>query len=119
MEKILGTCPVCQHKLNITRLNCESCHTVIEGMFGISKLGQLPEEHQEFIEVFIKARGNIKEVEKELGISYPTVRKRLNDAIAALGYAPPDDTRRRDEILDAVEAGELTAKEAADLIKQT
>jgi len=119
MEKILGTCPVCHHKLTVTRLCCESCQTVIEGKFGISKLGQLPEEHQRFIEIFVKARGNIKEVEKELGISYPTVRKRLNNAIEALGYAPRDESQSCEEILDAVETGQLTAKDAADLIKRT
>lgn len=118
MEKILGTCPVCHHKLTITRLSCDSCHTVIEGKFGVSKLGQLSAEHQRFIEVFVKLRGNIKEVEKELGISYPTVRKRLNDAITALGYVPKNETQRRDEILDTVETGQLTAKEAADLLKR-
>ena len=119
MDKILGTCPVCQHKLSVTRLYCESCQTAIEGTFGISKLGQLPEEHQQFIEVFVKARGNIKEVEKELGISYPTVRKKLNDVITALGYTPVNEMQNREEILDAVESGQLTAKEAATLLKQT
>lgn len=119
MEKILGTCPVCYHRLIVTRLGCDSCQTVIEGKFGISKLGQLPEEQQRFVEVFVKSRGNIKEVEKELGISYPTVRKKLNDAITALGYVARDETQRREEILDAVETGELTAKEAADLLKRS
>ena len=119
MEKILGTCPVCQHRLTVTRLHCESCRTVIEGTFGISKLGQLPEEQQQFIEIFVKARGNIKEVEKELSISYPTVRKKLNDVITALGYVLADESQSREEILDAVESGQLTAKEAVNLLKQT
>jgi len=118
MEKTLGTCPVCQHTLTITRLTCDSCRTVIEGRFGVSKLGQLPDDHQQFIEVFIKARGNIKEVERELGISYPTVRKRLNEVNTALGYVAKDEAQRREEILDAVEVGELSAKEAADLLKR-
>ena len=117
MEKILGTCPVCHQPLTITRLKCESCSTTIEGTFGVSKLGQLSDEHQRFIEVFVKARGNIKEVEKELGISYPTVRKRLNEAITALGYVPQDETERREEILDAVETGHMSAKEAAALLR--
>ena len=118
MEKLLGTCPVCQDTLTVTKLSCHSCHTHIEGKFGISKLGQLPEEQQRFIEVFVTSRGNIKEVEKELGISYPTVRKKLNEVIMALGYVARDETQRREEILDAVETGEMTAKEAASLLKR-
>ena len=118
MKKLLGTCPVCRHTLSISRLYCDSCQTAIEGNFGISKLGQLSQEHQQFIDVFVKARGNIKEVEKELNISYPTVRKRLDDVITALGYQPADETRKREEILDALEAGQLTAREAADLLQR-
>ena len=118
MKKILGTCPVCRNMLSVTRLYCDACQTTIDGKFGISKLGQLPAEHQHFIEVFLTSRGNIKEVEKELNISYPTVRKKLDEVIVALGYTATDRSQTREEILDAVENGRLTAREAAEQLKQ-
>jgi hypothetical protein len=85
----------------------------------------LPLDQQEFVEVFIKCRGNIKEVEKELGISYPTVRGRLEAVIENLGYRPepipktdPEVARKRKEILDALNNGEITAEEAVALLKK-
>jgi len=92
---------------------------------------KLPNEQLEFIEVFIKCRGNIKDVEKELGISYPTVRNRLEGVIQALGYSVDKmgdyaDERRvsqnvsekRQLILNALENGELSAQEAAAQLRK-
>ncbi len=91
MGKTIGKCPVCEHsQYEIAKLRCRNCGTTVEGSFGSSRLGSLPAEHQEFIEIFIKCRGNIKDVERELGISYPTVRGRLDRAIQALGFAERD-----------------------------
>ena len=75
----------------------------MEGSFPISKLGLLTSDQQQFVEAFLVARGNIKEVEKELGISYPTVRKKLDEVIDALGYAPHAERREQLEILEAIE----------------
>ncbi len=83
---IITACPVCSHTMKVTRLHCANCHTTIENDFQLSKLASLNREQYQFIEVFLKCRGNIKEVEKEMGISYPTVRGKLNDVVAALGY---------------------------------
>jgi len=69
------------------------------------------------VEVFLLARGNIKEVEKELGISYPTVRKKLDEVAQALGYVPRAERMQREEILDAIGRGELSAKEGIELLK--
>ncbi len=119
-----GRCPVCGHELRVTRLSCRHCQTKLEGEFTTCKFCQLPPEQMEFIKVFIKCRGNIKDVEKELGISYPTVRSRLDGAIQALGYkvepaaAPAEDKERRQDILGALERGELTAPEAAKLLRR-
>lgn len=122
---MLGRCPICTTHLDITRLHCPSCHTTIEGKFEPCKFCRLPLDQQEFVEVFIKCRGNIKEVEKELGISYPTVRGRLEAVIENLGYRPepipktdPEVARKRKEILDALNNGEITAEEAVALLKK-
>lgn len=85
-RKVLGRCPVCYEALSVTRLHCDNCGTTIEGDFDVCKFCQLSPELKEFIEVFIRSRGNIKEVERELGVSYPTVRNRLDTVIEALGY---------------------------------
>ncbi len=117
--KAPGICPVCGHGLSVSKLSCGHCATKIEGDFELCKFCQLPEEQREFVEVFIKCRGNIKDVEKELGISYPTVRNRLDTVIEALGYRvektvdPQENKNRRQEILNALERGELTPQEAA------
>lgn len=83
---MIQTCPTCNHTLHATRLECSNCHTTIENHFEFSKFSTLNEEQLHFIEVFLLSRGNIKEVEKELGVSYPTVRGKLNDIIAKLGH---------------------------------
>ncbi|MGE5652667.1 MAG: DUF2089 domain-containing protein [Bacillota bacterium] len=123
-RKMLGRCPVCNGKLDVVKMNCPSCNTSIEGRFEICKFCQLNPEQKEFIEVFIKSRGNIKEVERELGISYPTVRGRLDAVIEALGYRveerggeEPAGLRRK-EILEALAKGEISSEEAVKQLKQ-
>lgn len=76
-------CPVCASKLVIRELACDHCETTINGRFDTTRLGSLNDEQLTFVEVFIRARGNIKEVERELGISYPTVRNKLEQIISA------------------------------------
>lgn len=81
-----GRCPACESGLQIGRLVCPDCGTSIEGRFELCMFCKLGKEHRSFAEVFLKCRGNIREVEKELGISYPTVRNRLEALLAAMGY---------------------------------
>lgn len=117
-------CPVCGHELVISKLACNHCHTTLEGSFDSCKFCKLPAEQMEFIEVFIKCRGNIKDVEKELGISYPTVRNRLDGIIQELGYRiernddGEEEKDRRQEILAALERGEITSQEAAKQLRK-
>ncbi len=119
-----GKCPICNGELEITRLKCNECNVEISGRFKMCKFCQLDEEMKFFIESFIKCRGNIKEVEKELGISYPTVRNRLDKAIEALGYNPNEDTNydevthERQEILKKLSNGDINAEEATELLKK-
>ncbi len=124
-REALGKCPVCGQNTEVTAISCNECGTKIEGHFQLCRFCRLTEEQKSFIETFIKCRGNIKEVEKELGISYPTVKNRLEDAANALGYnnSPAfsynesDDTGRRREILDLLESGELNVEDALDMLK--
>jgi hypothetical protein len=122
-NKLLHRCPVCGQEMTITKLACNHCQTKIEGEFSPCKFCRLPNDQIEFIEVFLKCRGNIKDVEKELGISYPTVRNRLDSVLQTLGYRVDkgenqlDDFRRQD-ILTALEKGEITAEEAAQQLRK-
>lgn len=122
-HELIGKCPICHQELEVTRLKCRYCGTAIEGTFELCKFCRLDPEQVNFIEVFIKCRGNIKEVEKELNISYPTVRSKLDQVIRALGYevgaAPEDDKgTKRKEVLDMLNSGELSSKEAIKLLKE-
>src|SRR5688500_18577917 len=86
MPDVLGRCPVCDHDLQVTRLQCPACHTAIEGAFSLGPFQRLSPEQLAFLGVFVKNRGVIRDVERELDVSYPTVRGRLDDLIRALGY---------------------------------
>lgn len=123
-REALGKCPVCGENTEITTIYCNDCGTKIEGHFDLCRFCRLTEDQKSFIETFIKCRGNIKEVEKELGISYPTVRNRLDDAANALGYENPQGTAqeeenisRRLEILDELENGRISVEDALNLLK--
>lgn len=124
-REAIGKCPICGGQLEITRLSCTSCSTNIEGNFTLSKFDQLSPELKVFAEVFLKNRGNIKDVEKELGISYPAVRSRLDQTIVALGYSVEQEpakkteagTAKKKEVLEALKKGEISAEEAIKRLK--
>jgi len=128
--KAPSQCPICGDELHITRMGCSRCNTNLEGKFTGCKFCKLPEEQLEFIKIFIKCRGNIKDVEKELGISYPTVRNRLEGVIQALGYSVDrvdySDERRiiqnvnekKQLILSALENGEISPQEATQQLRK-
>lgn len=117
-KTVIGTCPVCASKLKVAKLHCHNCSTSIEGDFELDKFSYLSKEQKWFIEVFIKNRGNIKEIEKELGISYPTVRRNLDQVIEALGYKTNEKETavERKAILERLDKGEITSDEALKLI---
>lgn len=117
---VLGLCPVCGQQLEVTTLHCPNCDTEVRGHFHLCKFCYLTKEQADFAEVFIKCRGNIKEVEKELGISYPTVKNRLESLVEALGYKsqPVRDTKdERMEVLRRLDDGEISAEEALNMLK--
>ncbi|MBC5628810.1 DUF2089 domain-containing protein [Clostridium sp. NSJ-6] len=119
MYKLLSRCPVCSNKLKAIRLRCNSCNTVIENEFELSKFDYLSTDQLYFVETFIKCRGSIKEVEKELGISYPTVRAKLDEVIESLGYSARETKVKQDnkDILDSLKNGDISVDEAISKLK--
>src|SRR5919202_4846935 len=116
-HEVRTRCPVCVCYLHIVRLECPGCGSALQGNFPLGRLARLTREQLQFVEVFIRCRGKIKDVEEELGISYPTVVARLNEVVQAMGFEvrqeDADAGQRRQQILDELAAGRLTAAEAA------
>ena len=116
-------CPVCAGPLVVTRLECSACGTEVNGTFALGHLASLREPHASLIEMFLRVRGNVKEMERELGLSYPTVRARLEEALTAAGLgrraeSEVDLAARRSQILDQLERGEISAAEAASRLRE-
>jgi hypothetical protein len=121
MHPLIGTCPVCGESLEVTRLHCRSCDTTIEGHFNIGVFERLSPEQLAFAELFIRREGKLSRMEGDLGLSYPTLRSRLNDVILALGYEVGQDEEalpepisegERRQILDDLASGKLSKDEA-------
>jgi hypothetical protein len=88
---VIATCPVCANELAVTRLHCGSCGTTLEGDFSVGRFGRLTREQHTLLESFLRSRGNLREMERELGISYPTVRSRVEALVRALGFGARAD----------------------------
>ena len=120
-KKLLGTCPVCSEKLIVSELSCKSCGTKIQGEFKLSKFDYLSEELQNFALIFIKNAGNIKAVESEMNISYPTVKKYLETLITSLDFDKKVVSAvkpTREEILKMLKSSEINFDEAEEMLKQ-
>lgn len=142
---VISTCPVCEGELLVSRLHCRSCGSALEGEFGVGRFGRLSREQLALLESFLRARGNLKEMERELGISYPTVRARVDALVRALGLGdgtaaeldepsiadeapsapipePPPDQRvaaaERRAILERLSRGEIDASAAAEALRE-
>ena len=113
VHDVIATCPVCTDELTITRLHCRSCGTALEGEFGVGRFGRLDREQLGLLESFLRSRGNLKEMERELGISYPTVRGRVDALVRTLGLADGSAADDADDLADAIEA-EVADAGAAD-----
>ena len=126
---VIATCPVCANELSVTRLRCGECATTIEGEFAVGRFGRLTREQMQVLESFLRSRGNLRDMERELGISYPTVRARVEALVRALGFGPRDEPEApatatpeevqaaRREILERLATHDLTAEEAAEAIR--
>lgn len=117
-------CPVCGDRLALTRLSCEDCGTELSGVFGACDFCALGDEDRQILRVFLSSRGNMKDVERFLGVSYPTARSRFDALLGRLGITPGDDEpqpeRVRDPdrvaVLEKLARGELDVDAATDLI---
>lgn len=138
---VIAICPVCDHELEVTRLHCPDCDTTLDGHFRVGRFGRLTREQLALLESFLRARGNLRDMERELGISYPTVRNRLEALVRALGLASPEadvpegaatsetagppsaagvadaTARARRRILERLAAHEIDASAAASAIR--
>lgn len=83
--RVNSLCPTCGGVMTITTTICHRCHTEVRGDFGVSRFDLLSDDQLVFLERFLRARGNIRDVERETGLSYPTVRSRLDSVLQALG----------------------------------
>ena len=138
---VIATCPVCSGELAVTRLRCGDCGTTIEGEFGVGRFARLTRDQVQMLESFLRSRGNLRDMERELDISYPTVRARVEALVRALGFGPRDEpdaaaapaaaaaTSAAAVTADEVQAGrrvilerlsrhEVSAEEAAEAIRK-
>ncbi|GEM82984.1 DUF2089 domain-containing protein [Meiothermus hypogaeus] len=117
-------CPVegCNGRLHVTELVCPDCRTEIRGEFRPNEFALLPPEHLEFLRLYVKVRGNLKEVERILGLSYPTIRARFEALLRVLGYEYQEmpegpNPEEKEAILAALEKGQISAAEAAERLR--
>lgn len=115
-NKLISSCPVCSGQLYVTHLKCTDCQTELNGEFLANEFARLPQDKLGFLRTFLSCRGNLKEVEAELSISYPTVRGRLDALLDALSLDahpvdgdPGPDT---EDVLEALDRGDISADEA-------
>ena len=123
---VIATCPVCSGELAVTRLHCRSCGTTLEGDFSVGRFARLDRDQHALLESFLRSRGNLRDMERELGISYPTVRARVEALVRSLDFGPrgdePDaepktDGMTREAILERLARHEISTEEAATAIR--
>jgi hypothetical protein len=141
---VIATCPVCAGELAVTRLHCRACGTTLEGDFNVGRFGHLSREQMGVLESFLRSRGNLRDMERELGLSYPTIRSRVEALVRALGFGSradgddgpaegdavaaadaagdagptgPEIAAARQEILERLSRHEIGADEAATAIR--
>jgi len=122
VHELMVRCPACGGPLEVVRTRCERCDIAVEGHFRMLEFNRLAAPHLELLRLFIRSRGNLKEMGRIVGVSYPTIRARFEELLAALGYeAEPlheDASEERRTVLDALEQGEITAVEAAERLRK-
>lgn len=109
----MNICYQCGTELRAVRLACDRCGIEISGHFETPRLGRLSNAHQDLAERILLSGGNLKEVAEAVGVSYPTLRKRVDGLIEALEALRKLDAGRADEYLEAVERGDMRPEEAA------
>lgn len=110
-------CPYCSGALHITKLTCEDCGLGLEAAFATPRLARLAAEDQRFVELFVLASGSLKRMSEVLGVSYPTVRSRLDKLIARLKEERERDEERKRRTLEDIEAGRIPPKQGMRMIE--
>jgi len=125
MHPLPSQCPICQGEIVVTRISCRDCNTNIEGNFSSRTFSQLSPEQMDFVETFVRLEGKIKHMEKELAVSYPTIRKKLHDVIHALGYEPGGENdgsalteEERQKILNDLDEGKINYEDAMKQLQE-
>lgn len=126
MKRLPSKCPSCGANLKITELSCEKCKTIVRGDFPLNRFLMLSPQEEEFLLVFLISRGNLKEVQERLNISYPTAKSRLEDVLKSLGLSEEEKREEKkeskiekiEEILKKVESGEITGDDALKLLEE-
>ena len=125
MHPLPSQCPICGGEVIVTRINCQSCDTSIEGRFSSRSFSQLTPKQMDFVETFVRLEGKITRMEKELKLSYPTIRKLLHDVIRALGYEPGVEEdlvelseEERQQILNDLDSGNISLEDALKKLKE-
>ncbi|UTC76895.1 DUF2089 domain-containing protein [Treponema sp. OMZ 799] len=117
MAEVMGNCPVCGEAFTVSELHCTKCNSSLKGEFELCEFCRLTKEQKYFVKMFLKNRGSIRDMEKELGISYPTVRNKIEEINAALGLS---DGRlpsvNVSEVLKRIKAGELSVDSAVSFL---
>lgn len=112
-----GSCPQCSSRMRIEKLVCWRCGTAVTGRIAIPVLATLPEELARFVERFLEANGSLSRVQKDLGCSYPKVRRLMNEAMATLRAEFEAAAREKEEILLALEDERVDGKTAVQLLR--
>lgn len=117
MGKIISHCPSCEsHQVQAVKMACSSCGMTFEGNFSVPKLLQLSDSDLQFVLDFVLSSGSLKEMAKLQSVSYPTLRNRLNILIESINALENKKQTSKEEILQQLEAGTITAKEATLLL---
>jgi len=122
MNTFLTICPVCGERLAVMRLHCRNCDTTIDGHFEMGRLGRLTGEQLTFVETFLRCEGKLNRMEREMGLSYPTLRARLVDVVRQMGFPPSSEApvsldEARHQVLDDLAGGRITSDEAMRLLE--
>lgn len=124
MSLIPQKCPSCSSPLKVTQLTCISCGTGVVGSFELSPFLRLSDDSLHFLEVFVRNRGNVKEMERETGESYWAIRRQLDEIIEEMGFADEagpseaDLATQRQEILQQLSQGEISVEDAKKSLTQ-
>ncbi len=119
-KEMPGICPVCQERMHVRELGCRHCEITLKGEFELSPFNALSREELHFVEVFIRNQGNLREVQAELGQSYPTVKKALEGVVRSLGYdvkPEPVPDLEESELIGKLKTREISVEEAVEQLK--